>query len=122
MRSLRRCSWFCTCAHCALMASSWLTNLLYEQPVSGSTASARIISRTAVLRVITIPRFYQLDPPPPPPLRPPPNPPKPPPNPPPPPKPPPPKPPPNGPTPLDHPLHPRRPHGPARFLGPPPKK
>src|SRR5262249_3263482 len=47
--------------------------------------------------------FYQLAPPPPPPLRPPPNPPNPPPNPlPPPPQPPPP---PNGPTPLDQPLH-----------------
>src|SRR2546423_9679271 len=32
MRSLRRCSWFSTCAHCALMLSSWLTNVLYEQP------------------------------------------------------------------------------------------
>ena len=39
IRSLRRCSWFSTCAHCALMASSWPTNLLYEQPVSGSAAS-----------------------------------------------------------------------------------
>src|SRR2546422_11050206 len=54
IRSLRRCNWFSTCAHCALIASSWLTNVLYEQPVTGSAASARTISRAAVLRVICI--------------------------------------------------------------------
>ena len=104
IRSLRRWSWFSTCAHCALTASSCLTNVLYEQPVSGSAHDATSAACSRVLRVIFISAFYQLAPPPPPPLRPPPKPPNPPPKPPPPPpKPPPPKPPPNGPTPLDHP-------------------
>src|SRR5262245_45274080 len=112
MRSLRRCSWFSTCAHCVLIASSSLTNRLYEQPVEGSAASTATRTPTprALLRVMVITvsivmlnaRIHQLAPPPPPPLRPPPNPPKPPPNPPPPPEL---QPPPNGPTPLDQPLH-----------------
>src|SRR5512144_2851357 len=99
------------------MASSWLTNVLYEQPVSGAAAMRnRTIPRT-VLRVVCISTLilnpnaviHQLAPPPPPPLRPPPNPPKPPPKPPPPPQPPPPNPPPNGPTPLAQQLPPPRP-------------
>ena len=91
IRSLRRCSWFCTCAHCALIASSWLTNLLYEQPVSGSAASAssdQPNGRSACHRSwsnLSDHEVYQPAPPPPPPLPPPPNPPNPPPNPPPPP-------------------------------------
>src|SRR2546427_5574396 len=103
MRSLRRWSWFSTCAHCALIASSWPTNVLYEQPAKGAATNASATSCTADLRVIVISEFYQLAPPPPPPLLPPPKPPKPPPNPPPPLLQPPP---PNGPTPLDQPLHP----------------
>src|SRR5215467_8939011 len=110
MRSLRRCSWFCTCAHCALTASSCPTNLLYEQPDKGRATSPSRRSRAANLRVVfivSIPSLsvYQPEPPPPLPLPPPPNPPKPPPNPPPPEPPPKPPLPPNGPTPLDHPLH-----------------
>ena len=38
---MRRCSWFCTCAHCALIASSCVVNLLYEQPDSATRARAR---------------------------------------------------------------------------------
>src|SRR5262245_27373844 len=110
MRSLRRCSWFSTCAHWVLIDSSWPTNVLYEHPVEGSAAAASTSMPIAVLRVkvISIPHFesnrgiHQLAPPPPPPLRPPPNPPNPPPKPPPPPEL---QPPPNGPTPLDQPLH-----------------
>src|SRR5262245_52239069 len=107
------------------MASSWLTNLLYEQPVKGSTAAASRTIRMTVRRFICIGltshfrlrpspftfclfpfkcQFHQPPLAPPPPLPPPPKPPKPPPpppNPPPPPQPPPP----NGPTPLDQPLH-----------------
>src|SRR3954447_16304714 len=125
IRSLRRWSWFSTWAHCALMACSWLTKVLYEQPVNGvvATASATICIRA--LRVIVIRTFYQLEPPPPPPLLPPPNPPKPPPKPPPPPPPPPPNPPkpppnppPNGPMPLDHPPPPKR----LRRPPPPPRR
>src|SRR3954453_2030020 len=121
MRSLRRWSWFSTCAHCALIACSWLTNVLYEQPVSGSAATASATVCIRALRVIFIWSFYQLEPPPPPPLLPPPNPPNPPPNPPPPPPPnPPPTPPPNGPTPLDQP--PPRPHMLLRLPRPPPMR
>src|SRR3954463_69327 len=117
IRSLRRWSWFSTCAHCALIACSWLTNVLYEQTVSGSAATASPTVCIRAFRVIFIWSFYQLEPPPPPPLLPPPKPPNPPPNPPPPPppNPPPPKPPPNGPTPLDQtPL--RRPRPPPMRL------
>src|SRR5262245_21361389 len=103
IRSLRRWSWFSTWAHCALIASSSVTNVLYEQPLSGIARTMSATSGSAVLRKIFMSSFYQLAPPPPPPLRPPPNPPNPPPNPPPPPPNPPPKPPPNGPTPLDQP-------------------
>src|SRR5438445_760887 len=63
MRSLRRCSWFCTCAHCALTASSWLTNLLYEQPVSGRATRATTAACSTTLRFIFILTFYQLAPP-----------------------------------------------------------
>src|SRR5690242_19016575 len=108
MRSFRRCSWFCTCAHCALTASSCATNLLYEQPdaVVPTAKRATITARrfnAAMARMIAA---YQPAPPPPPPLRPPPNPPKPP------PKPPPPKPPPPpmDPAPLFQPLHGPAPH------------
>src|SRR4051794_41977901 len=98
MRSLRRWSWFSTCAHCALIPCSWLTNVLYEQPVSGSAATASPTICIRALRVIFISSFYQLEPPPPPPLRTPPKPHHPPPHPPPPPPldPPPPQPPPDG--------------------------
>src|SRR5258706_5490639 len=44
MRSLRRCSWFSTCAHCAFMLSSLLTNELYEQPEDTLAASSSITS------------------------------------------------------------------------------
>src|SRR5439155_21642946 len=75
IRSLRRCSWFSTCAHWALIASSCPTNLLYEQPPSGSPTSASTRSRSPVLRVICISPYrvsslyqsYQLDLPTPPP-------------------------------------------------------
>src|SRR5688572_16315361 len=121
MRSLRRCSWFSTCAHCVLIASSCPTNLLYEHPDRAADTTIRIPA-TAVLRisVIATPSIVNVQPPvhhgvhhdappPPPPLPPPPKPPNPPPKPPPPPNPPP-KPPPNGPTPLCHPLHGPAPH------------
>src|SRR5688572_21974776 len=120
------------------MASSWLTNVLYEQPdiptpsaTSSATTPAFRISVIAKLLSTTLQHTYHDPLAPPPPLRPPPNPPKPPPPPPPnppnpPPNPPPrpPNPPPNGPTPLLQPLHgpppqrrrPRRPRRPAMPL------
>src|SRR5688572_21849348 len=104
------------------MASSWLTNVLYEQPdiptpsaTSSATTPAFRISVIAKLLSTTLQHTYHDPLAPPPPLRPPPNPPKPPPPPPPnppnpppnpPPRPNPPKPPPNGPTPLCQPPQP----------------
>jgi hypothetical protein len=51
---LRRWSWLSTCAHCALIACSWLTNVLYEQPVSGAVAMASTTICIKALRVIFI--------------------------------------------------------------------
>src|SRR5688572_33267527 len=109
MRSLRRCSWFSTCPHCVLIASSCPTKRLYEHPespiASSATSTAAPVLRISFIRCSSHTSYHD-PPPPPPPLRPPPNPPKPPPKPPnPPPNPPRPNPPPNGPTPLFQPLH-----------------
>src|SRR5687767_1533486 len=58
MRSFRRCSWFSTCAHCVLIASSCPTNLLYEHPESPAVMSA---TRTATptLRMTVIPMLLK---------------------------------------------------------------
>src|SRR5581483_10780253 len=57
MRSLRRWSWFSTCAHWLLIASSWPTNRLYEQPVAGTLSAASVRICSAVIRIIVIPRI-----------------------------------------------------------------
>src|SRR6185295_6697902 len=130
-----RCSWFSTCAHCALMLSSLLTKVLYEHPddelAAAMTSASTSKSQTPNPKVqipsteccwnlrfgiwdlgfVIMATDYHPAPAPPPPLRPPPNPPKPPP--PPPPQPPPP-PPPKGPTPLFQPLQGPMPQPPRR--------
>src|SRR5437588_3425522 len=111
IKSLRRCSWFSTCAHCVLIPSSWPTNLLYEHPEDIAAAVNSNATNTVDRICLIMPSDYHHPLAPPPPLRPPPKPPKPPPpNPPPPPPPQPP--PPNGPTPLFQPLHPPVPQPP----------
>src|SRR4030095_11065585 len=93
MRSLRRCSWFCTCAQAESIASFMLTIWLYPQPLSAIASSAKPIIRRIVAsspenrdqwpvirnRTGLRPFSHQLLPAPPPPNTPPPNPPKPPP-------------------------------------------
>ena len=51
IRSLRRCSWFSTCAHWALMPSSWLTKRLYEQPEAAIPAP--MVNPTRLVRQAT---------------------------------------------------------------------
>src|SRR5688572_7987712 len=56
MRSLRRWSWFSTCAHWVLIASSWPTKVLYEHPeVATPAPTITIVIRTAPIGAIVIP-------------------------------------------------------------------